>query len=31
MFKDPTVTVAWLNFGHAQLNSKKWPKKTKST
>ena len=30
MFKDPIVTVAWLNFDNAQLNSKKWPKKTKS-
>ena len=25
-FKDPIVTVAWVNFDHAQLNSKKWPK-----
>ena len=29
LFKDPTVTVAWLNFDHAQSNSKKWPKKIK--
>ena len=24
-FKDPIVTVTWLNPDHAQLNSKKWP------
>ena len=24
-FKDPIVTVTWLNLDHAQLNSKKWP------
>ena len=29
LFKDPIVTVAWLNFDHAQLNNKKWPKKFK--
>ena len=29
LFKDPKVTVAWLSFNHAQLNSKKWPKKIK--
>ena len=29
LFKDPTVTVVWLNFDHAQLNSKKWHKKIK--
>ena len=23
LFKDPIVTVAWLNFNHAQSNSKK--------
>ena len=23
LFKDPIVTVAWLNFDHAQSNSKK--------
>ena len=27
--KDLIVTVAWLNFDHAQSNSKKWPKKIK--
>ena len=27
--KDPIVTVAWLNFNHAQSNSKKWPKEIK--
>ena len=27
--KDPIVTVAWLNFNHAQSNSKKLPKKIK--
>ena len=27
LFKDPIVTVAWLNFDHA--NSKKWSKKIK--
>ena len=26
LFKDPIVTVAWLNFDHAQSNSKKWLK-----
>ena len=26
LFKDPIVTVAWLNFDQAQSNSKKWPK-----
>ena len=25
LFKDPIITVAWLNFDHAQSNSKKWP------
>ena len=25
LFKDPIVTVAWLNFDHVQSNSKKWP------
>ena len=29
VFKDLIVTVAWLNFDHAQLNSKKQPKKIK--
>ena len=29
LFKDPIITSAWLNFGHAQSNSKKWPKKIK--
>ena len=29
LFKDLIVIVAWLNFDHAQSNSKKWPKKTK--
>ena len=29
LFKDPIVTVAWLNFDHAQSNSKKWPKNIK--
>ena len=24
LFKDPIVTVTWLNFNHAQSNSKKW-------
>ena len=24
LFKDPIVTVIWLNFNHAQSNSKKW-------
>ena len=24
IFKDPIVTVAWLNFDHTQLNIKKW-------
>ena len=27
LFKDPKVTVAWLNLTHAQSNSKKLPKK----
>ena len=27
LFKDPIVTVAWLNFDHAQSNSKKSFKK----
>ena len=27
--KDLIVTVAWLNFEHAQSNSKKWPKMIK--
>ena len=26
LFKDPIVTVAWLNFNNDQSNSKKWPK-----
>ena len=25
LFKDPIVTVTWLNFNHVQSNSKKWP------
>ena len=29
LFKDPIVTVVWLNFYHAQSNSKKWSKKIK--
>ena len=29
LFKDSIVTVAWLNFDHAQPNSKKWSKKNK--
>ena len=29
MFKDPIVTVAYLNFNHAQSNSRKRPKKIK--
>ena len=29
LFKDPIVTVTWLNFDHAQSNSKKRPKKIK--
>ena len=29
LFKDLTVTVALLNFDHAQPNSKKWPKRIK--
>ena len=29
LFKNPIVAVAWLNFEHAQSNSKKWPKKIK--
>ena len=29
LFKDPIVTVTWLNFDHAQSNSKKKPKKIK--
>ena len=27
LFKNLIVTVAWLNFDHAQSNSIKWPKK----
>ena len=27
LFKDPIVTVAWLNFDYTQLNSKKWTEK----
>ena len=26
LFKDPIVTVAWLNFDHTQSNIKKWLK-----
>ena len=26
-FKDPIVTVAWLNFDHTQSHIKKWPEK----
>ena len=29
LFKDLIVTVVWLNFDHAQPNSKKRPKKIK--
>ena len=29
LFKDTIVTVAYLNFDHAQSNSKKWPRKIK--
>ena len=29
LFKDSIAAVAWLNFDHAQSNSKKWPKKIK--
>ena len=24
LLKDPILTVTWLNFNHAQSNSKKW-------
>ena len=29
LFKDPTVTVAWIDFDYTQSNSKKCPKKIK--
>ena len=29
LFKDPIVTVAWLNFDHDKSNSKKLPKMNK--
>ena len=29
LFKNPIVRVTWLNFDHAQSNSKKWSKKIK--
>ena len=28
LFKNPVVTVAWLDFDHAKSHSKKWPKIT---